>query len=173
MAVGRTTSERRVHGTRAAALILAAAAVAVLATGPAAFAKAKAKAHAPSCGLATPAMVNTALGTNVTAPKVTKQGSVLVCTYPEGALSDKALIRYETGMTAKTFAASESGFTQHGEPVTPATGYGSQAYSSTIGGGDYVTNTLVVLKGRTELLVTASAPLNQVEALASAILPKL
>jgi hypothetical protein len=138
---------------------------------PAAFAKSK--VHSLSCSSVSPAMINAALGTSVTAPKVTKNGPVTVCAYPQGNLPQQALVRFQSKTTAKSFKVAESQFTAHGEPVASISGYGSMAYTSSIGTGAYAANTIVALKGSNELLVTAIAPLGSVEQLATQILAKM
>jgi hypothetical protein len=68
------------------------------------------------------------------------------------------------------FAAGQKSFTQHGQPTKTVNGLGTKAYSSTFAGK---TNTIVVLKNKTELLITANEPLAKLEALAKLILPSL
>jgi len=52
-------------------------------------------------------------------------------------------------------------------------GIGSHAYSSALGKGAFAVNTLVVLKGTTEVLITGPAPLPRVEALMKNVLAKV
>jgi hypothetical protein len=126
-----------------------------------------------SCGLISTAQINRVLKTSVGAPKVIRNGAVTVCTYPQGHLTDKLLIRYETGMNPTTFDATKTGFTSHGEPVTVTSGFGSTAFTSTIGSGTYAVNSLAALKGTTGLLVSASTSLARVEMLSTRILHSL
>jgi hypothetical protein len=124
-----------------------------------------------SCANVPPATINAALGTSVTKPTVVKNGPVTVCKFPQGAFTSKVLIRFQSNTTAKNFKYAISQMTAHGEPVAPLSGYGSKAYSSTIGSGAYVDNTVIFLKGSNEVLVTAIAPLASIEQLATSILP--
>lgn len=142
----------------------------VLATGAAAVLASTATAAAvsgPSCNLASAKSVKSALGITVGSPSVTKNGPVTVC---EFASTSPLLVRFETNESASMFAAGQKSFTQHGQPTKTVNGLGTKAYSSTFAGK---TNTIVVLKNKTELLITANEPLAKLEALAKLILPSL
>jgi hypothetical protein len=109
----------------------------------------------------------------VQAPTVQTNSPVTVCNYGSGSISDTVIIRYQTAMTQSTFNTGKAGFSSHGESTNDASGIGDAAYSSTIGTGQAVINTLVVLKGSIEVLVTAPASLAQIDSLVGQILPKL
>ncbi|HZU80985.1 MAG TPA: hypothetical protein VE991_13790 [Acidimicrobiales bacterium] len=128
---------------------------------------------AASCSDVPASEVNSALGTTVGDPSSTVNGPVTVCTYKSTSPVATVIVRFQTGMTQSSFTSDRSQFDQHGEPTQSVSGIGDAAYSSSIGSGQYTNNTLVVLKGSTELLVTAPASLAQVQALAQQILPKL
>jgi len=101
-------------------------------------------------------------------------GPVTVCTYAgAGTSPSTVLIRFATGSTAASFAAGKAAFAGHQEPTTDVAGLGKAAYSSTLASGSLMQNTVVVLRGSTELLISAPAPLSQVEALARQVLPSL
>jgi hypothetical protein len=120
----------------------------------------------PSCNLASAKRVKSALGITVGAPLVTRNGPVTVCQF----MSKVALlVRFETNETAALFAAGRKSFAQHGVPTKPVSRLGTTAYSSSFAGS----NTIVVLQGKTELLITSSDSLAKVEALAKLILPSL
>jgi hypothetical protein len=122
---------------------------------------------APSiCSLASPAKVKSALGFGVGAPIVTKNGPVTVCQY---VVKTGLIVRFETSETAAMFAFGQKSFATHGEKTKPVSGVGAKAYTSTIG----KVITLVVLQGKTELLITASQPLPRLETLAKLIVPSL
>jgi hypothetical protein len=137
------------------------AAVALASTGTAA------AVSGPSCNLASAKSVKSALGITVGSPSVTKNGPVTVC---EFASTSPLLVRFETNESASMFAAGQKSFTQHGQPTKTVNGLGTKAYSSIFKGK---TNTIVVLKDKTELLITANEPLAKLEALAKLILPSL
>ena len=144
-------------------LVLATGAAAVLAgTGTAA------AASGPSCNLASAKSVKSALGIAVRSPLVTKNATVTVCLFPS---APPLLVRFETNETSSLFALGQKSFGQHGEPTKAVNGLGTKAYSSTLAGGK--SNTIVVLKNKTELLITGSKPLAKLEALAKLILPSL
>jgi hypothetical protein len=144
------------------ALILASGATAVLASAG------TAAANVPSCSLASAKIVKSALGITVRSPVVTRNGPVTVC---EFASASPLLVRFETHASPSLFALGRKGFGQHGEPTKTVSGLGTAAYSSTLAGGK--SNTIVVLKSTTELLITGSAPLTKLEALAKLILPAI
>ena len=128
-------------------------------------------AAAPSCDLVSAEKVNAALGTTVGAPTSVVNGSVTVCTYKQSI--GEVIVRFDTASSPSAFAAGKAGMTAHSEPVTAISGFGDEAYTSTIGTGTYATNTIVVRKGSTELLITGPASLPQVEALASQVVPQM
>ena len=138
------------------------AAVALASTGTAA------AVSGPSCNLASAKSVKSALGITVGSPSVTKNATVTVCLF---ATMPGLLVRFETNETASLFALGRKSFGQHGEPTKTVNGLGTKAYSSTLAGGK--SNTIVVLKNKTELLITANEPLAKLEALAKLILPSL
>jgi hypothetical protein len=127
-----------------------------------------ATASGPSCRLASAKRVKAALGITVSAPTVTRNGPVTVC---EFAAPAPLLVRFETHESTALFAAGRKGFTKHGEPTKTVSGLGSAAYSSSLDGGK--SNTIVVLKDATELLITGARPLAKLEALARLIVPAL
>ena len=144
-------------------LVLAAGAAAALAsTGTAA------AVSGPSCNLASAKSVKSALGITVGSPLVTRNATVTVCLFSG---TPPLLVRFETNETASLFAVGRKSFGQHGEPTKTVNGLGTKAYSSTLAGGK--SNTIVVLKNKTELLITANEPLAKLEALAKLILPSL
>jgi hypothetical protein len=144
-------------------LVLATGAAAVLAGSGTA-----AAASGLSCNLASAKSVKSALGITVGPPSVTKNSTVTVCLFDTKV---GLLVRFETNETASLFALGRKGFGAHGEPTKTVSGLGTQAYSSTFAGGK--SNTIVVLKNATELLITSSEPLPKLEALAKLILPSL
>ncbi|MHB8680979.1 MAG: hypothetical protein ACYDA2_02645 [Acidimicrobiales bacterium] len=131
------------------------------------------KSSSPGCGLVSAAEVNAALGTNVGSPSAQPNGSVTVCTYTSSSPIATVIVRFQTGMSMSDFATARAQFDQHGETTTSVSGLGDAAYSSSAGTGQYQQNTIVVLKGSTELLITAPASLDQVEALARQVLPSI
>jgi hypothetical protein len=143
-------------------LVLATGAAAVLAsTGTAA------AASGPSCNLASAKRVKAALGLTVASPSATKSGPVTVCLFTS---TPPLLVRFETNATESLFAFGRKSFGQHGEPTKTVNGLGTQAYSSSIRS---TSNTIVVLKSKTELLITANEPLAKLVTLAKLILPSL
>ena len=133
-------------------------------------ATAKAKA---TCTSVPPATVNSALGKNVTKPERVVNGTVTVCTYKPESGGGQVLIRFESGLSKTSFATVQKSFDGNGQPTQALSGLGDAAFTSTIGTGDVTTNTVVVLKGSSSLLITTNAPLDQIEGLAKTVLKKL
>jgi hypothetical protein len=125
----------------------------------------------PSCGLVPASEVNDALGFNVQSPSSQVNGPVTVCTY--NGSPGSVIVRFQTGEDASTFAADKQRSQQNGELTTDVPGLADAAYSSQVGSGRSQSNTLVVLKGSTELLITASATFDDINALARQILPSI
>ena len=147
---------------------LATACAAALVATPAATA-----AKTPSCALVTATMLKSALGATFAKPTSTSNAPVLVCNFRGLDKIPSLLVRFQVNESASSFRLARKQFDAHGERTKTVTGIGQAAYSSTLGSGAFATNTLVVLKGSTELLVTAPAPLARVEALARKLLPAL
>ena len=144
--------------------------VAVLVAVPVA---AAAPTKTPSCATVSPTLIKSALGLAVPAPQATPNGSVLVCTYGKLGQAKQVIVRFETGESAAAFAAARKQFDAHGEPTKTFAGLGVPAYSSVIGSGAYLNSTVVALKGGTELLVTAPAPVATVAVLVKKTLAAL
>jgi hypothetical protein len=126
-----------------------------------------AQSASPSCSLASAAKIKSALGMTIsTAASVTRNGPVTVCQF---RTASALLVRFQTSETPALFAFGRKSFATHGQSTKTLTGIGTKAYSSSIG----KTVTVVVLQGKTELLIVASAPVAKVEALAKLILPSL
>ncbi len=117
-----------------------------------------------SCALVTPAEVSAALGITGTVSQTTVNGPVTLCSLPGGGL-----VRFETGYSLSDFQSAKAQFPSHGETTSDLAGLGDAAYTSTAA----ASNTVVALRGSTEILVTASFSLAQLESLVRAILPSL
>jgi hypothetical protein len=169
MTDGAVATGRRKAGALAGTVLVVAGTVALAVPAAAA---GQSHGHL-ACTQVPTARINATLGTKLTAVKQLRNGSVTVCNYAQGALTDKVTVRYQTGMNAASFLATETGFTSHNEPVTAIPGFGSKAFTSTIGGGVYARNSLSALKGSTDVLISASVPLGNVEALMHRILATL
>lgn len=124
-----------------------------------------------SCSLAPVSEVNASLGLNVASPSSQVNGPVTVCTY--GGTPGPVIVRFETGESSSSFETAKQSFEQNGEATSDVSGLGDAAYSSTAGSGESETNTIVVLKGSVEVLVTAPVSLDDVSALARQMLLSL
>jgi hypothetical protein len=126
-----------------------------------------------TCAKAPASAVNAALGTSVGAPTTQTNGSVTVCTYNSTSPIQSVIIRVDTGSSAATFAAEQSQSAAHGETTTPMSGVGDAAYSLTISGGGFTTNTFAVLKGTNEVQVNGPGTPAQVQAYATQLVDSL
>ena len=96
-----------------------------------------------------------------------------VCTYNSTSPIQSVIIRVDTGSSAATFTAEESQSASAGETPTPVTGVGDAAYSLSLSGGGFTTNTFAVLKGTNEVQVNGPGTPAQVQAYATQLLGKL
>jgi hypothetical protein len=120
-----------------------------------------------SCSKVSATEIKKALGITVGTTKVTTVGSSTTCTYTHSTMT----VKISAGFSSASFTTDRKSFDSHGEPTKTVSGLGSSAFSSTIGSGSYATNTVVVLKGSTELLITATqVNLAKVEGLAKTVL---
>ncbi len=126
-----------------------------------------------TCAKAPASAVNTALGTSVGAPTSQTNGPVTVCTYNSTSPIQTVIARVDTGSSAATFRAEEAQSAAHGETPTPVPGVGDAAYSLSISGGGFTTNTFAVLKGSNEVQVNGPGTPAQVQAYAVQLVDSL
>lgn len=141
-------------------------------SGSTATTAAAATAKSFSCADAPASAVNAALGTSVGAPTVQTNGSVTVCTYNSTSPIQSVIIRVDTASSAATVAAEKSQSAAQGEAVTTVPGVGDDAYSLSISGGGFTTNSFLVRKGTTEVQVNGPGTPAQVETYAVALVNK-
>jgi hypothetical protein len=127
----------------------------------------------PSCKLAPASEVSAALGLQATGPQSTVVEPATTCRYAVGGNESGVIVRFQTGETAGTFEAEKSNFHTSGQQTTDLAGVGDEAFTSTLGAGSIVTNTVMTRQGDTTLLVTAGAPLDKIEAYVRDLLKKL
>ena len=126
-----------------------------------------------TCAKAPASTVNAALGTSVGAPTSQTNGTVTVCTYNSTSPIQTVIIRVDTGSSTSTFQAEEAQSAAHGETTTPVSGVGDAAYSLTVSGGGFTTNTFAVLKGTNEVQVNGPGTPAQSQALATQLVDSL
>jgi hypothetical protein len=96
-----------------------------------------------------------------------------VCTYTSTSPIQTVIVRVDTGSSAATFSAEESQSTAHGETTTPVPGVGDAAYSLTVSGGGFTTNTFAVLTGTNEVQVNGPGTPAQAQAYATQLVDSL
>jgi hypothetical protein len=127
-----------------------------------------------SCDLVPAALVNATLGTDLGAPSEETGPSAVACQY-KGAKADAVEIRIATGETASAFQTERKTFDSSGQPTTTYTSFGDQAYTSTqkMPLGMPNVNTLVVLKGSVEILVSSNASFTSEQSLEQQVFAKI
>jgi hypothetical protein len=134
---------------------------------------AQAAGKGPGCGLVPASVVDGVYGARLTGPAAQTQGPVTVCSFSSSAPVLYVLVRFEVNETVAMFKAGRKSFTAHKEPTVTVPGLGLMAYSSVFGSGKTLTSTVVVLTGKTELLVTGTGPLAKALSLTKKVLAKL
>lgn len=115
-------------------------------------------AAAPSAGdCPSLALVRTTLGLAVGAPTANAGAlDVVVCSYPKDGNPSAVIVRVQEGQTAAGFTAAKAGFAKSGQKAVDVPDMFDGAYRSELGTtAAGPTRTLVVLRGSTEVLVTA------------------
>jgi hypothetical protein len=125
------------------------------------------------CGLVSSGDIQTTLNTTVRAPYPTVHGSVTTCTYLSPSHISSVSIRFDTGSNPTALASDKALFVTDGETLSTAPGLGSQSFAASANSSRGKVSSVVVLKGSTEVAVTAVAPLDQVVALTNQIVPKI
>ncbi|MEU7529129.1 hypothetical protein AB0A74_25605 [Saccharothrix sp. NPDC042600] len=123
------------------------------------------------CAKAPEEVVGAALQLNLAHPKQTVNQNVVVCQYEGGGVN--TMVRFQTETDADAFAQGKKGFTDSGQRVTDLGGFFDEAYTSTLGAGEVVQNTLVARKGDTEILVTSAANFEQEKKLVTELFGRL
>jgi hypothetical protein len=119
-------------------------------------------------------MVNTALGTHVGDPEQQLLTNVAVCTYkPAPGTIGTVIIRMETDTTRTAFDQARHASDANGIPTADLSGFEDAAYTSTISALSVTTNTVVALKGTTEVLVSSGASFDAEKALEQQIFAAL
>lgn len=144
--------------------VVAATALALAATGAA-----RPRDTGPGCSLVSPAEIKAVLGVTVAKPEVRVVGPLTFCSYVGDT---SVLVRFETGMSRKSFAA-ENESARNGAHMKRFSGLGLPAYSQVIGSGSTAFGTIAALKGSTELLITGQFTVAQIELLVKRILPAI
>jgi hypothetical protein len=125
------------------------------------------------CSLVSSSDVQATLNTTVHNPYPTVHGSVTTCTYLSPSHVSSVSIRFDTGSSPSAFASEKALFVTDDERVSTAPSLGGQAFSASANSTRGTVTSVVVLKGSTQVSVTAVAPLDQVVALTNQILPNV
>lgn len=133
-----------------------------------------ADAGAPSCDVVPPAVVRSALGTDVGPATRSGADSTAVCTFTTVATPARTIIvRMQRGIDAAAFARTREGFTATGQPAQDLTGFFDAAFVSVLEAQPLTTTTLVARRGSDEVLVTSPGTVEQERALVTAVFAAL
>lgn len=123
------------------------------------------------CTLITPAQIKATTGKSVGRPGVANSASATACTYPatDGRRSDSVIVTYRGHVTAAQAGAEQAALGKLHGTLTPVTVSSGQAFSYTAGSGSGKVTSLVTLIGETQVTVTATATLDQLESLSQLI----
>ena len=122
-------------------------------------------APAGGCDLVSLPLLQEKLGlTAIKGPFSGMKAGGLVCEYNKADGSPVLTLQMNAAATAESFARTRDGFTKNKAQVTPITGLGDEAFSSTF---TFTTtsHTLVVRKGTTEVLMTSNGSAESIRAL--------
>ncbi len=128
-----------------------------------------AQGEEPSCALAPPALIKKYLGLTVYEPREALNPPVTVCSYFTSS-AGSMIVRFEVDVSAEAFLATREGLDAGGQDTEDLKGLGDDAFTSTIGAGTIVANTVIAIKGSTEVLVTSTAPLKKAAKLVKKLL---
>ncbi len=123
----------------------------------------------PSCTLAPPARIKKYLGLTVQEPREALNPPVTVCSYFTSN-AGSMIVRFEVDSSAEDFLIAREGFDASGQDTEDLKGVGDDAFTTSIGAGTIVANSVIAIKGSTEVLVTSSASLKKTAKLVKKLL---
>ncbi len=172
-----TTPPRRTALLALAALALAVTACSSSPSGTATIRKPGHQDATSVCTLVPASQVESALGRSVHAPTVVNTTASTACTYEaaNGDRADSVVVTFRGKVTTAAAAAEEAALSKlHGStaPVTVQSGTGT-AYTYSVDTGDGTVNSLVTLVGDTQVTVTSTASVDQMETLSEQIFTSL
>lgn len=127
------------------------------------------------CRLITPAQIEQTLGKKVDDAVVANTTAATACTYPatSGQRADSVIIAYRAHVTAAQAGTEQATLAKLHGTLTPVTVTSGQAFSYTEGSGKDQVTSLVTLIGNTQVAVTSTATLDQLENLSQLIFTSL
>jgi hypothetical protein len=116
----------------------------------------------------TPAQIERTLGRTVGAPGATNTTGLTVCTYPSSAPSNaqgSVIIGFRGRVTPTDFSSEQTKLGNlHGTTIDVG-GIGDQAYYYSVRAGGHTVTSLATLVNQTQVTVTSTATVDQVETL--------
>ena len=130
------------------------------------------KARGALCTLITPADIKAVTGVSVAQPKVGIHGRQTTCNYKAHVLASSAVTQFDSAVSPTAYQSFNSKVTSTFGQTTPVTGLPPGAYSFGASVSSGTLHSVVALVGSTQLMVTGTYPLTQLEALASKIVSR-
>ena len=112
------------------------------------------------------------IGESVGSPRSVVQGGTTDCTYKSANPSHAVLIRYNTHSSASTFQSEMAAYAAAGHQLTPVPAIGDEAFAFITPSGPGTKTTLVARRGTTQVVVTGTPTMAEVETLARLALSK-
>ena len=128
-------------------------------------------AAAPSCGLVSASVIKSVLGVTVGPLKATTSHGETYCSYSVGGVPDALHVVFDLNTKRPAFDATSASAPFPGKKTIA--GVGDAAYTYSLGSGTFGTTTLSLIKGTTELTITAASTLAKEKTLARRLLPSL
>jgi len=135
--------------------------------------KAILEARGALCTLITPADVKAVTGQSVALPKVGIHGVQTTCNYKAHVLASSVVTQFDSGATSASFQTFRSKAVSTFGQTTPVTGLtaGAYSFSATVGAGSL--NSVVALVSSTQIMISGTCPVSQLETLVSTIVSRL
>ena len=156
-------------------IVMLAAPLSVAISAPAG-ASATKKLPTPTCSTVAPQMIKQYLKLTVTPAKrsAAAGNTDFLCEYGDKVSSLAVVIEFNTTSTGSSFRTVEDGFNNNNEPTTGAGKYfgslANEAFSATLGSGQYAQHSVVALQKRLEVVAASSASVSNLIALMKRIL---
>ncbi len=131
------------------------------------------RARGALCLLITPADIKAATGETVAPAQVGIHGSQTTCNYKAKVLPSSIVTQFDSGVTPASFQSYSSKVSSTFGQTTPVTGLTAGSFSFGAPAGSLTLSSVVALVGSTQVMVTGTSPVSQLETLASTIVSQI
>jgi hypothetical protein len=125
------------------------------------------------CTLITPADIKATTGESVTQPRVGIHGSQTTCNYKAPVLASSIVTQFDSGVTPASFQTFRSKASSTFGQTTPVVGLTVGAFSFGASVGSGTLNSVVALVGSTQVMITGTCLVSQLEMLTSTMVSQL